>query len=126
MKYLILVHDRKEIRDIANIFANKFNVQYSHDYIDIVFDESSYVTLEYCQNLGDEFDEQDRLVFSGLNLPMYSFVRYNNLSFLQIVLGIIVRNINCYIDNDLGILLQGREFMEKLTQSPSYSWNLEL
>ncbi len=128
MKYIIIVHEKKEITEVVKIIDGNFKVQKFQQsiYVQPKTKEDCYVLIEYCQELKDDFEEEDILIFSKLNSPMYGFVKYSDLSFLKIVLKIIVQHINCYIDNDYNTLLGGINFMKKWDKNPSWNWALDL
>ena len=115
MKYVILVHEEKDTRQILNLFQSKWFLEYTSEYIYIgrhgnEQTERQYVQIEYCQEWECDLTDEDKVILSKLISPKYSFVRYSDLSFFKLVFSKIAQSIPCYIDNNYDDLFKGSDF----------------
>ena len=123
MKYIILVHEEKDVRQILNLFKPEWILEYTDEYIYVGHKEDKeterrYVQIEYCQESECDLTDEDRAILAELDSLKYSLVRYNDLSLLKAVLEIFVDKTACYVWDSHGNIIKGSDLMQKW--SPSF------
>jgi hypothetical protein len=123
-----MIHEKDEFGDIKNMFDDNWCVKGDERYIYISFknSEGRSISLELCQQIEDDFEEESKKNFKNtFIMPGYTFINYRDLDLLHDVLKIIVQGMECYIDNDHDTLLSGLAFIQKWDQSPDWNWESE-
>jgi hypothetical protein len=133
MQYILIVHRVSMLSSITYKImpSTKWNIKELASgelrQISIRLNNSDcFVRLELTKKLPcQEFDytEEDYTKFKKLseNLEV-TFVKYSDLQTLREVLNILSEDLEFYIDNDHGTILQNSEFMNLWNEMPTWDW----
>ncbi|MEN9849218.1 MAG: hypothetical protein RL368_1958 [Pseudomonadota bacterium] len=88
---------------------------------------NEFIQIEYDESLSVHYEDDEGDVFKPhINEPSYYLINFKNIDFMKMIILKALNMPDIYLDNDLGLILQGTLFADLIKEKPNWDWALEI